>query len=103
MRLTVERWRRVHHTFNDIDLSALGPRAFLAEGPECGPRAAPLGHMLQVEHYDGLVVRFRGVDPDATPPSGGGRDNVLGIRAHNELVIRGYVSRSELECMSGRE
>ena len=75
--------------FDDVDLAAVRPRALLAEGPERGPGGAPLGHVLEVEDDDGLVVRLVGADADALPAAVGGLDDVLRVCAHDELVNRG--------------
>ena len=78
----------VIYSLYDVNLTTVGPRTFLAEGPEGGPCRTPLGHVLDVEHNDGLGVRVpRGYAYAVASPIV--RTHYFGgICAHEEFVVR---------------
>ena len=75
------------HAFDDVNFTAIGPRACLAQSPKGGPGGTARGHVRKVEYEYRLVVRGLRRNTDAiTPPSARCNDGPI-IGTHNKCTV----------------
>ena len=75
------------HAFDDVNFTAIGPWACLAQSPKGGPGSTARGHVRKVEYEYRLVIRGLRRNADAiTPPSARCNDGPI-IGTHNECTV----------------
>ena len=80
----------------------MGPRALLTERPEGRPGRTALGHVLEIENDEGLVIGLVGLYPDAVSAARVGVYVVLKVGAHDKLIVAGYM-RSQIAGTAEQE
>lgn len=76
-------------TFDNVDFTAIRPRAILAQGPERWPSAASLWHVLNVDDQKRFIVRRGRLDSNTLAASGTRGYDFVCVGAHDELLIVG--------------